>query len=229
MFSNYVFTKEKIDQYLNELAKSLKKRLPKGTKFEIVIVSGGSILLNYNFRLGSNDIDVAYNQTILKECVNEITDKFNLPNGWLNNDFQRTNSFSFKIFEFSKYYKEFQRVLSVRTITKEYLLAMKLMSFRQYKNDLSDIVCILNEEKNKGNKIDFKVIDKAMLDLYGGWDKTPNGSKEFAIRVCSIDDLNPFLSRIKQIEESNKSLLLKTKTESPEKFNSKDIQEILDK
>lgn len=229
MSISYVFTKEKIDQYFNELAKILKKRLPKGLKFEIVVVGGGSILLNYNFRLGSDDIDVAYNQSILKECVNEISDKFNLPNGWLNNDFQKTNSFSFKIFEFAKFYKEYQHILSVRTITKEYLVAMKLMSFRQYKNDLSDIVCIIKEEKDKGNDIDFNKIDKAMIDLYGDWKKAPEGSKEFAIKVCSIKDLEPFIIQIKNVEKTNKSQILNIKEQFPEKFNEKDIKNLLKK
>ena len=40
--------------------------------------------------------------------------------------------------EIPKYYKTFSNVLQVRTISAEYLIVMKLMAGRQYKNDLSN-------------------------------------------------------------------------------------------
>jgi hypothetical protein len=42
--------------------------------------------------------------------------------------------------------------VTVRTVTGEYLIAMKLMSGRQYKNDISDIVGILREQREKENR-----------------------------------------------------------------------------
>jgi hypothetical protein len=44
---------------------------------------------------------------------------------------------------------------------------MKLMAFRPYKHDRSDIAGILNEEKIKGTPIRFEDIDKAIKNLYG--------------------------------------------------------------
>ena len=46
--------------------------------------------------------------------------------------------------EHSTYYKTFSNILTIRTITAEYMIAMKLMAGRKYKNDLSDIIGVLN-------------------------------------------------------------------------------------
>lgn len=42
-------------------------------------------------------------------------------------------------------YKTFANILQIRTVSAEYLVAMKLMAGHQYKNDLSDIVGVLIE------------------------------------------------------------------------------------
>lgn len=52
----------------------------------------------------------------------------------------KTASYTPKLRYYSKYYKTFSNVLTVRTVTAEYLVAMKLKSGRKYKNDLSDVV-----------------------------------------------------------------------------------------
>ena len=47
---------------------------------------------------------------------------------------------------------------------------MKLVSGRKYKNDLSDIVGIVNEI-NKERSISLNEIEKAVIDLYGNMDE----------------------------------------------------------
>jgi len=56
------FTIENLDYYLNELAKDYAK-LTKRNKvsIEIVIVGGASILINYEFRNSTNDVDAIIN------------------------------------------------------------------------------------------------------------------------------------------------------------------------
>lgn len=77
--------------------------------------------------------------------MNAVGDRLDLPNGWLNADFKNTNSYSPKLVQFSKYYRTYSNVLNIRAISAEYLVAMKLMSGRRYKKDLSDIIGILSE------------------------------------------------------------------------------------
>ena len=50
---------------------------------------------------------------------------------------------------------------------------MKLMSSRQYKNDISDIVGILREQKERGSPFTLQQIETAVCNLYGGWDHFP--------------------------------------------------------
>lgn len=59
MSDNILFTRENIDKYFNELAKAYKKAGGR-TKIEIVIVGGVSVLINYDFRISSMDVDVDY-------------------------------------------------------------------------------------------------------------------------------------------------------------------------
>ena len=148
------FTRDNLDKFLNELAKQFKKINGKYATAELILIGGAAVLVNYDFRNMTNDIDAIINSTAsLKEAINIVGDKFSLPNFWLNSDFTRTSSYSPKLTEVSKYYKTFSNVISVRTVTGEYLIAMKLISGRQYKNDISDIIGIVHEEREQGREI----------------------------------------------------------------------------
>jgi len=162
------FTIENLDYYLNELAKDyIKITKRRGTPIEIIIVGGASILINYGFRNNTNDVDALLNWGFLDQSINNISVKFDLDKKWLNSDFTRTNSYTPKLFEYSIFYKSFQKILDVRTIKAEYLIAMKMVSGRIYKNDLSDVVGILMTELGRGNRISKEMIDKSLVDLYG--------------------------------------------------------------
>ena len=132
------FTKENLDGYLRELAKEFRKK--NGTKMstEIILIGGASILINYGFRETTYDMDAIINLSgVMKEAINTVGDRLGLPVGWLNSDFVNTNSYTPKLAEYSKYYKTFSNVLQIRTISAEYLVAMKLMAGRKYKNDFA--------------------------------------------------------------------------------------------
>lgn len=49
--------RDDILNYLKDLAKEIKKEFGKNEKFELIVVGGASILLNYSFRDGTYDID----------------------------------------------------------------------------------------------------------------------------------------------------------------------------
>lgn len=103
----------------------------------------------------------------LDQSIKNVSLKFDLEKNWLNSDFVRTKSFSPRLIEFSTFYKCYLKKLYVRTIKSEYLIAMKMVSARIYKNDLSDIVGIILAEKGNGYLITWDMIQKAILDLYG--------------------------------------------------------------
>lgn len=86
----------------------------------------------------------------MKEAIYAVGDKFGLPFGWVNDDFKITASYTPKIVQCSEYYRTFSGVLQIRTIKVEYLVAMKLVSGRQYKKDLSDIAGIVCEQQVSG-------------------------------------------------------------------------------
>ena len=145
------FTKENLDMYLKELAKEFRKLNGKTMKAEITLVGGAAILVNYDFRNMTTDVDaIIHASSAMKDAIRHVGDKYDLPYGWLNADFMQTKSYSTRLNQFSVYYRTFSNVLTIRTISAEYLIAMKLRSGRKYKHDLSDIVGILAEHEKQG-------------------------------------------------------------------------------
>ena len=140
MSTDISFTKENLNTYLKELGREFRKLNGKKMPAEIILIGGAAILANYGFRDMTYDIDaLIVASSVMKEALNRVGDRLGLPSGWLNTDFKKTASYSDKLFQVSVYYKTFSNILTVRTVAAEYLIAMKLISGRQYKNDLSDI------------------------------------------------------------------------------------------
>ncbi|MDE6660613.1 MAG: hypothetical protein K2J93_02165 [Anaeroplasmataceae bacterium] len=207
MYINGPFTKENLEGCLKELAKEYKKR-GRGTPAEMILVGGASILINYEFRNASYDIDASYESpAIMKEAINAVGDKFGLPNGWLNDDFKKTISYTPKIVQYSEYYKTFSNVLKIRTIRAEYLVAMKLVSGRQYKNDLSDVTGIVYEQQLAGNPLTYEMIDKAICNLYGNWDNVSNYARELLIKILACEDLQALFIELSEYEKEAKEVL----------------------
>ena len=207
--SSNSFTKENLDTYFKELAKEFRRLNGKSMPAEIVLVGGAAILTNYGFRDMTTDIDaVIHAASSMKDAINMVGDKFDLPNGWLNADFMHTGSYSPKLDEFSVYYKSFYGVLSVRTIAAEYLIAMKLRSGRKYKNDLSDVIGILAEHEKKGTPITLEKIDTAVTNLYGDWNAFPEDSKPFIEDALENGDFENVYTSVKNDEIVSKDILI---------------------
>lgn len=190
MSINTTFTKENLDRYLSLLAKEYRKRNGTQIRVEIILIGGAAVLTNYGFRDMTYDIDAIIRaSSSMKEAINVVGDELGLPNGWLNSDFTKTASYSPKLLQYSKFYKRFGYVLEVRTISREYLVAMKLMSGRKYKNDLSDIIGILYEEQEKGNPISIEQISDAVCNLYGNFEKLPQDSRDFLSEIMNTSNI----------------------------------------
>ena len=223
------FTKSNIDLYFKELSKEYKKLGGRNTPVEIVLIGGAAIIENYCFRNMTTDIDaIIPSMGIMKEAIKRVGDRLGLPNGWLNADFMKTSSYSSNLSAFSKPYKTFNQVLNVRYVTGEYLIAMKLKSGRQYKNDLSDIVGILAEHEKQERPITKAAISKAVTDLYGGWDEIGEKSVAFIDAVLDNQRYGEIYAAIRESEQNTKSVLIAFQDKYSVVLDEKNVDSIIE-
>ena len=221
------FTKEKIDTYLKEVAKEYRKQVGKNLPAEIILIGGASVLVNYGFREMTTDIDALIQASgAMKDVIGLVGERFDLPKGWLNQDFVQTESFSPRLPLFSKYYKTFSNVLTVRTVAAEYLIAMKLCSGRQYKSDFSDVLGILAEHEKNGTPLSSEQIQRAVLDLYGDWEKLPEASRNFLSNVMVSGHFSDLYAQIQLGEKETRDLLLQFDQLYPGGVGEKNVDEI---
>jgi len=230
MSAENAFTRDNLNEYLKALAKEFRRRNGTAMPAEIILIGGASILANYGFREMTYDMDAIITaSSAMKEAIAFVGEKYSLPNGWLNTDFTRTKSYSQKLLEVSLYYKTFSNIVTIRTVAAEYLVAMKLMSGRRYKNDLSDIVGILWEHQKSENPITMDMIDSAVLALYGGWDEVPENSKAFISAVLANGDYETLYSQSRDSELQSRDILLDFEQRYPNTLKAEDIDSVLEK
>lgn len=228
MSADIAFTKENLDVCLSRLAKEFRKL--NGTKVpaEIILIGGAAVLANYGFRDMTYDIDaVIRTSSSIKDAINKVGDEMGLPNGWLNSDFTRTKSYSPELLQYSEFYKKFGYVLEVRTVSGEYLVAMKLMSGRQYKNDISDVIGILREEKARGKPLTLEMIKTAVCNLYGSWDNLPQDSRDFITEVMRGGQLEILYEQYRNNEKAAKESLVNFEKKYPGVTNMDNINDII--
>ena len=222
-------TKENLHEYLKELSKIFRKLNGTAIPAEIILIGGASILINYGFRSITYDMDAIITaSSAMKEAIIQVRDKYDLPYGWLNTDFRRTKSYTEKLYQFSVYYKTYSNILTIRTIAAEYLVAMKLMSGRQYKYDLSDVAGILWEHKMNETPITREMIDKAVSDLYDGWSEVPEISKAFLDNTFKDDDYEKTYFDVRESEKEAKQILVDFQEVHPDKMKGENINEIIE-
>lgn len=226
--TNY-FTKANFDTYLKELAKEFRKLNGETMKAEIILVGGAAVLTNYGFRNMTTDIDaIIHASSAMRDAINKVRDKYDLPQGWLNADFVRTNSYTPKLNQYSVYYRTYSNVLTIRTITAEYLIAMKLRSGRKYKNDLSDIIGILSEHEKQEQPISFDMIEKAVVNLYGGWSGFTEEVQNFIKETIDRGEYDEAFRATREEEQKNKTALVKFEKEYPDVLNGDNLQNIIE-
>lgn len=222
------FTKDNLDEYLKELAKEFRKMNGTRIPAEIILIGGAAILINYGFREMTYDMDaIIQASSSMKDAINHVGERMGLPNGWLNTDFMKTSSYTPKLVQYSRYYKTFSNVLKIRTVSAEYLVVMKLMAGRQYKNDLSDIVGILIEQKKLDKEINFDSIKRAASELYNGYENLPEFSRNFIEYIYQSTDLLTLYKKNCEEEKQNKDILLKFQDNYPDVLNGDNIADIL--
>ena len=196
---------------------------------EIILIGGAAVLANYGFREMTYDIDaVILASSAMKDAINHVGDKLGLPNGWLNTGFTNTTSFSDRLLAVSVYYKTFSNVLTIRTVSAEYLIAMKFMSGRQYKNDLSNIAGILWEHQRNGNPISKEAVNKAIAMLYGDNAALPAISQTTLDDAFSNGDYEGVYKKIRENERQAKDILLDFDKAYPGELKGENIDSILE-
>lgn len=229
MSAKFTMNKSDFNFYLNELAKEIKKTYGRNFEAEIIVVGGGAILTNYSFREMTADIDAIIRANArIKDVIYKIADKYKLPNDWLNSDFMSTESYSPKLIEVSKYHKSFGNgTLSVRTVDAEYLIAMKLRSFRPYKKDLSDTVGLIMEHKINGYPLSEETIVSAYEKLYNC--DLPDNVSVFLKGVLVTENLESLYNEVVTQEKSNKERLVAFEEKYPNTLNENNLEEVLAK
>ena len=225
----FEFTKDNIDLYLKEVAKEYRKQAGKKMPAELILIGGASVLINYGFRNMTTDIDALIQAaSAMKDAINRVGDRYDLPFGWLNEDFTNTESYSPKLLQFSVYYKTYANIVTIRTVEGAYLVAMKLRSGRQYKSDLSDILGILAEHEKRGTPITMEQIRRAVSDLYGAWETLPETSQAFIENVMADGHFEDLYKETARGEKEVGTLLIQFEQNYPGVVKGSNVNEIAD-
>ena len=98
--------------------------------------------------------------------------------------------------------------MNFRTISGEYLIAMKLMAGRPYKHDLSDVAEIYAEHRRTGKTLSKEAIITAINNLYDSIDKIPESSMIFLDKIYQYDDIDQLILEQKENEKRAKETLI---------------------
>ncbi len=222
------FTRDNIDLYLKAVAKEYRKISGKDVPAELILVGGASVLINYGFRNMTTDIDaLIIAASSMKDAINSVSDRYDLPNGWLNADFENTSSYTPRLVQFSEYYRTYSNIVTIRTVSAEYLIAMKLRSGRLYKNDLSDILGILSEHEKRNIPLSLETIKNAFTDLYGDWEQLSPQSSLYITNVMRNGNFSEQYKATIQGEQEANDLLTDFEAQYPGAANSANVDEIL--
>ena len=222
------FTRDNLEIYLKAAAKEYRKLVNKEIPAELILVGGASVLINYGFRDMTTDIDALIKAaSCMKDVINTVGDRYGLPNGWLNADFQNTSSYTPKLFQYSDYYKTYSNIVTIRTVSAEYLVAMKLRSGRQYKNDLSDILGILAEHEKWNDPLTMIRIRNAYNNLYGDWEMLSERSRHFIENAMQSGHFEDLYEETIADEQKNNDLLINFEQTYPGTANISNVNEII--
>lgn len=163
----------------------------------------------------------------MTDAIKKVRDKYDLPNDWLNTDFMRTKSYSSKLNQFSKYYRTYSNVLTIRTVAAEYLIAMKLRAGRQYKNDISDVIGILKEHENQDNPITRETIDKAVKEIYGSWEEFPENSEDYIKHIIREHNYEKAYEAAREEEIFSKKALVDFEKDYPKVLTESNLNDVL--
>lgn len=222
--------KADMDERLKELAKEYRK-LSGNAPIEIVVVGGSAIVLDYGFREESSDMDVYYQgSTVIKEAARRVAEKNGLRDDWFNNDFIYSAKCNHgKLREHSHYYKDFGNgQVTVRILKPEYIIALKMLAAREFRNDISDIIGILAALREKDSPIDFNSIQHAVSELFDGYERIRPEIMDEVKRYCAMDGLQDIYNERVAAEGRNQEKLSEFNNRHPGIVNKDNANAVLE-
>ncbi len=104
---------------------------------------------------------------------------------------------------------------------------MKLCSWREYTHDLSDIVGILREQKEKEHPIGMEDIDAAVVFLYGSWDRiSATAKEELKVILENIDDTAKY-NQVREKELQTRERLVEFGQSYPDVLSEDNLAQII--
>lgn len=104
---------------------------------------------------------------------------------------------------------------------------MKLRAFRQYKNDLSDIIGVLAEHEKRGDSISVERIERAVDNLYDSWDGFPDGAHDFITKALSTGDYEKVYALVRKNERDTKEQLIEFQESYPDVLKVENVDSVL--
>ena len=152
-------TKDQLRQALGELNHYLAEKNLTG---EICICGGAAMVLAFNARLTTKDVDAIFEPpTTIRKAAEAVARKLSLPADWLNDGVKGFLSAKSKLTEKDMYQHSHLRVVRP---TAEYLLAMKCMASRQVgydtPGDKRDIAFLCERLKLKTAEDALKIVEE---------------------------------------------------------------------
>lgn len=172
MLHSKIIRRDDIDIIFDALADEYLK-LNGEDIFDVYLVGGAAIVLNFEYRASTIDIDACFkNNQQINQAIDEVSKRLDLPKDWLNCDFMATPSYSPVIVNKAKLYKAFRKVIKVHLLEPKYLIAMKLKSSRPTGGDLDDVIKMIYELRYKNIPISYEEIINAYKELYPNFSNT---------------------------------------------------------
>lgn len=172
MLHSKLINKGDIDNIFTSLADEYEA-LGGSKDVNIYLVGGASIILNFEYRMSTIDIDAYFNNSkTLEAAIKNVSSKLDLPKDWINQDFIKTPSYSNKILEKAKLFSKYGKYIKVFSFEPKYLIAMKLKSSRPTGGDLDDVIMMIYELRFKKVPISYKEVIDAYNYLYSDFSNT---------------------------------------------------------
>ena len=172
MLHDKLIKREDIRAVFNALAVAYEQ-IGGNQRKDIYLVGGSAIILEFNYRFATVDIDAYFNDDEkLTYAIEKVSLELNLPKDWLNHDFVLTPSYSPQIIEKAELFSQFGKYIYVYSLNHKYLIAMKLKSSRPTGGDLDDIIKMIYELRYKKIDITYEEIINAYKDLYPDFSNT---------------------------------------------------------
>ena len=123
---------------------------------EIVLLGGCAMVLMYDARKSTKDIDAIFNnKSKMRECVKMIAKNNNLNDDWLNDAAKSFITPKMKTVEVTKFSN-----LKIKVFDLESLLVLKLISARALTNDFSDSLILLENSSIKNIEELYELVEK---------------------------------------------------------------------